>query len=252
LSVLKVENLRKTYSSEGFLGTRKGKVEALKGVGFEIGRGEVLALVGESGSGKTTAAKIICGLENPDSGLIKWRVSRPHPAQMVFQNPLYSLNPKLSIKSCLYEALGCAGVPRGKRPARASELLRGAGLEKINTSKYPHQFSGGQKQRIAILRALALEPELLVCDEPVSALDISVQAQVINFLKDINSSAGLPIIFIAHDLEAVSMIADRVAVMKEGLIVEEGPAAEVITSPRNSYTRKLLDSVPVNPWLSKS
>ena len=247
--ILKLKNIRKTYTREGFLGKRLSSVEALRGVSFCLEKGEILALVGESGSGKSTLAKIICGLEKPTSGELIWDDSKnKYPAQMVFQNPLYSLNPKLSIRYAINEALSCGNVPKELRSERFQVLLEGSGLKNIDPDKYPHQFSGGQRQRIAIARALALNPEVLVCDEPVSALDISVQAQIINFIKSISDSTGLPVIFIAHDLEAVSMIASRIIVMRDGGIEEEGSVEKIFFSPESDYTRQLLSAVPVNPW----
>jgi len=252
--ILTAENITKKYVREGFLGTKLGEVEALKGVSFKIAEGEILGVVGESGSGKSTMAKILCGLEKASSGRIFWHNSEKksvHSAQMVFQNPFNSLNPKLSIGYALKEAVA-RGNNTSIKKVDISEVLKlidGVGLSGIDVSRYPHQFSGGQKQRIAIARSLALRPDILVCDEPVSALDISVQAQIINLLKDINRQLGLSIIFIAHDIEAVSLIAQNIIVVRRGKIVEKGNAEEVIFNPKHSYTKKLIEAVPVNPWL---
>ncbi|MFW6134271.1 MAG: ABC transporter ATP-binding protein [Elusimicrobiota bacterium] len=253
--ILNLVNIEKEYIREGFLGTHLGKVKALRGVSCSIFKGDMLGIVGESGSGKTTLAKIICGLEHPTSGILRWTVQQErgkgHPAQMVFQNPYNSLNPKLSIKHALKEALACGKKVRiGKiKEQEIKELLSKVGLGHIDIDKFPHQFSGGQKQRIAIARSLALDPEILVCDEPVSALDISIQAQIINLLTDINREFNLTVIFIAHDIEAVSMISNEILVMKNGILVEKGETQKVIKSPESHYTKMLIEAVPKNPWL---
>ncbi|NLB34818.1 MAG: ABC transporter ATP-binding protein [Elusimicrobia bacterium] len=251
MMVLSAVDIRKKFEREDFLGRKLGSIMALKGVSIRVSTGEILALVGESGSGKSTLAKIICGMEKADSGEISWNVKSSHPAQMVFQNPFESLNPRLSIGYIIREALAAAGLKKRERKSASEELLKSVGLEGINPASLPHQFSGGQRQRIAIARALALSPELLVCDEAVSSLDISVQAQIIGLLKEINSNSGIPIIFIAHDLEAVSMIADRIAVMQDGLVVEEGATSKIIQSPSQEYTQELIEAVPVNPSRKK-
>lgn len=250
--IVEAKNIYKSYYAETFLGHRSGKVDALRGIDFSIDKGEILGVVGESGSGKSTLAKIICGLQVPTSGEIIWAEELPkrRRAQIVFQNPAGSLNPKLTVGYAIREAVAAG---RGCRPGSVKEdearkLLSKVGLSKIEIKNYPYQFSGGQQQRIAIARALALKPELLICDEPVSALDISIQAQVINLIKKINKQEGLPIIFIAHDIEVVNIISHNIIVMNRGKIVERGDARRVIANPRQAYTKRLIEAVPVNPY----
>jgi ABC-type oligopeptide transport system ATPase subunit len=255
--ILEAKNIYKTYFSETFLGRRSDRVKALSGINFSVKKGEILGLVGESGSGKSTLGRIICGLDKPTGGEVKWsgkkwspKKSKKCSAQMIFQNPAGSLNPTLTVGYALREALA-AGA--GLRPGRIKNdkirnILSKVGLEKINIKNYPYQFSGGQQQRIAIARALALKPELLVCDEPVSALDISIQAQVINLIKKINKEEELTIIFIAHDIEAVNIVSHNIIVMNKGKIVEKGPAGQIVGNPENDYTKKLISAVPVNPY----
>lgn len=190
--ILEGKNIEKEYIAENVLGGTVSKVNALQGVAFKVLRGEILGIVGESGSGKTTLAKIICGLEGSTAGSLTWNIHKKkklfHPAQMVFQNPFNSLNPKLKIGYMLKEAIACGDETKisSIKEDQVREVLRHVSMQDINLSKFPHQFSGGQRQRLVIARALALKPEILVCDEPVSALDISVQAQIINLLLDIN------------------------------------------------------------------
>ena len=254
--ILKGDSIRKIYVREDFLGASRTFIKALDGVGFDLLRGGILGIVGESGSGKSTLAKIICGLEQQSSGELIWGTSdRPSTkasrAQMVFQDPFSSLNPKLTIGYMMREALNSAS-PERKSAAGQSDIrsiLAYTGLEDIDLGKYPHQFSGGQRQRLVISRALAVEPEILVCDEPVSALDISIQAQIINLLIDINRNMGLTVIFIAHDIEAVSMICQDIMVMKSGRVVESGKLEDIVRHPGTEYTKTLLDAVPRNPWL---
>ncbi len=246
--------IRKKYVREGFLGSRQSTTDALRGIDIKMRRGDLLGVVGESGSGKSTLAKIICGLEDLSSGELTWNVKpsgKSHPAQMVFQNPFNSLNPKLKVGYTLREALAYGGFKRmaSVRKEEVVALLDKVGMNKVNPDAYPHQFSGGQRQRIAIARALALNPAVLVCDEPVSALDISIQAQILNLLKEINKKNRLAIMFIAHDIEAVGMISKDVIVMKEGSIVERGDVVKIIKSPEEEYTKKLIEAVPVNPYL---
>lgn len=241
------------------MGTKREKVTALDGVNFKIDRGEILGIVGESGSGKSTLARLICGLEPVSSGELNWTGNtgreRSRPAQMVFQNPHNSLNPKLKIGYILKEAASAApgknksGGREKVKDKDIRELLKEVGLPQVGLNDYPHQLSGGQKQRLVISRALALEPELLVCDEPVSALDISVQAQIVKLLKKLNRKEELSIIFIAHDIEIVGVIAENIAVMKEGKIVEYGNRDKILKTPESQYTKKLIEAVPVNPWI---
>ncbi len=252
--LLKGENIRKEYRTEGFLGTKMDKVTAVDGLNFKIRKGEVLGIVGESGSGKSTLARMICGLENLSYGRLIWddqiNLSRAQPAQMVFQNPYNSLNPKLKIGYALKEAIkaGTKNLSGFAIKKEIKRLLGEVGLPGVDIKDYPHQLSGGQKQRLVIARALALEPELLVCDEPVSALDISVQAQIVRLLKRLNREEKLSIIFIAHDIEIVGVVSNNIAVMKAGKIVEYGDRDKIIKNPDNKYTKKLIEAVPRNPW----
>ena len=256
MTLVEGRKLLKEFREEGFLGSFKDCVRALNGVDFKLEKGEILGVVGESGSGKTTLAKIICGLHEPTSGELIWHrdlKGRFKRAQMVFQNPYASLNPKLSIGYMLREALAAGSFKPLKKIKRDEirKVLKDVGLEKINISAYPHQFSGGQKQRIGIARALALRPHVLVCDEPVSALDISVQAQIINLISKINREKNVSIIIIAHDIEVVSMISRRLIVMNRGEVVEEGLSGDIIKKPSKTYTKKLIEAIPRNPYIVK-
>ena len=213
-------------------------------VSLAIADGETLGLVGESGCGKTTLARAILGLVPIESGTITGGTGSagPRPAvQMVFQDPFSSLNPRLTVLDLLTEAAVVHGLfPRSEREPRARALLADVGLPPDILLRYPHAFSGGQRQRLNIARALALEPSLLVCDEPVSALDVSVQAQVLNLLADLQRRRGLSMLFITHDLAVVRHVAHTIAVMRAGRIVEQGPADRVLSSPAHPYTRELL------------
>ncbi|HVW19774.1 MAG TPA: oligopeptide/dipeptide ABC transporter ATP-binding protein [Opitutaceae bacterium] len=243
----------------GFVRKRRiGAVKAVDGVSLSLRRGEVLGLVGESGCGKSTLARTILQLVPATSGsvLLGGRdLARCSPRelrearrslQMVFQDPFASLNPRLTVFDTLAEPLKVHGLcPAAEAPARVAELMRLVGLAPRFMQKYPHEFSGGQRQRIAIARALALEPRIVVADEPVSALDVSIQAQILNLLSQLCRRMNLSLIFIAHDLSVVKHISDRVAVMYLGKIVELGPAAEVIERPRHPYTRALVSAIPV-------
>lgn len=234
-------------------------VRALRSVELDIFRGEIVALVGESGSGKSTIARCVARLQRPTSGSIlldgvdvlrseRRGASRSYRSkvQMVFQDPFGSLNPRLCAADLIGEPwLTHRGlVPAWQRAARVAELLEKVGLRASDASRHPHEFSGGQRQRIGIARALALEPEVIVCDEPVSALDLSVQAQVLNLLCDLRDELGLSYVFISHDLSVVRHLADRVAVMYLGKIVESGPTEEVYERPRHPYTEALLSAAP--------
>ncbi|MFB2596625.1 ABC transporter ATP-binding protein [Herbiconiux sp. P17] len=257
--ILRVEDLVKDYPGrQRVFGRARSAVKAVRGVSFEIARGETLALVGESGSGKTTVAKTIMGFEKPTSGRIlfegrdlaglraaEWRSLR-RDLQFVFQDPYASLPGRMPVGEIIAEPLIIHGVgDRAARRARVRELLDLVGLRPEHESRYPHEFSGGQRQRVGIARALALSPRMLILDEPVSALDVSVQAQVINLLSDLQTELGLSYLFIAHDLAVVRHIAQRVAVMYLGEIVETGPTAQVFENPQHPYTRALLASVPI-------
>jgi peptide/nickel transport system ATP-binding protein len=259
-----VKGLRKTYitGSRSFFG--KGtlsSVVAVDDVGFEIRRGECLGLVGESGCGKTTVSKIIMRAVTPDEGEITFedrgtpvdvlalkgerlRAFRPK-IQMIFQDPVSSLSPRMTVMNILREPLviheRCDGA---EQIARTRALMEDVGLDPRFLNRYPHSFSGGQRQRIGIARALALDPELIICDEPVSALDVSVQAQILNLLKDLQAERGLTFLFISHNLAVVNYMADRIAVMANGRIVEIAPRHSLFTQPVHPYTKALLRSVP--------
>lgn len=214
-----------------------GRMEAVKGVSFCLARGETLGIVGESGSGKSTIAKALIGIERPSSGSI---VCRAKSVQMVFQDAVGSLNPRMTVRQTLDEVLK---VRRNGRQTAAG-LLDVVGLSHAVLGQYPREMSGGQCQRVSIARALACEPEALIADEPVSALDVSVQARILNLLRDLRRDFGLSILLIAHDLAVVKNVCDRVCVMQDGLFVDTGTADEVFTSPKSEYTRHLLAAVP--------
>ena len=216
---------------------RYGSYEAVKGVSFSLGKGEVLGIVGESGSGKSTIAKAIMGLQKPSSGKIE--IAPDTGIQMIFQDAVGSLNPRMTARQTLEEVL------KVKRKERSAEsLLSLVGLSKAVLEQYPREMSGGQCQRVSIARALACEPRVIVADEPVSALDVSVQARVLNLLRDLCRDLGLSIILIAHDLAVVRNVCDRICVMERGRFVDEGKPESVFSSPSSEYTRRLLAAVP--------
>jgi oligopeptide transport system ATP-binding protein len=235
-----------------------GHVKAVDGVSFEIPEGQTLGLVGESGSGKSTTAYAVLQLLRPTAGSVRFagreltelrgeRLRRlRREMQIVFQDPYASLNPRMTVGRIVAEPLQTHGIgTRRSRRADVATLLELVGFDPAYTNRYPHEFSGGQRQRIGIARALALNPRLIVCDEPVSALDVSIQAQILNLLKDLQRELGLTYLFIAHDLAVVRSMSDTIAVMHQGVIVEQGPAERVYTRPENDYTRALLAAVPV-------
>jgi len=237
-----------------------GTVRAVDGVSFDIAPGTTLGLVGESGCGKSTLARAILGLVRPNAGEIRLagelhptrtapqRRRRARLVQMVFQDPFGSLNPRLTVGRIVEEPLLVHGEGDGaSRARRMLHLLDRVGLPFTAAARYPHEMSGGQRQRVAIARALALAPKLIICDEPVSALDVSIQAQVLNLLCDLQRDLGLTLLFISHDLAVVRFIADRIAVMYQGKIVEEGPAAQIWSAARHPYSRKLLAAIPPDP-----
>jgi oligopeptide transport system ATP-binding protein len=234
------------------------QVRAVDGVSFKVERGETLGLVGESGSGKSTACRAVLQLVKPTSGSVKFegreiaglgrRQMTPlrREMQMIFQDPYASLNPRKRVGQIVGDPLKLQGVTSGSDLRRqVRELLERVGLSSEHFSRYPHEFSGGQRQRIGIARALALKPKLVICDEPVSALDVSIQAQIVNLLDDLQDELGLAYLFVAHDIGVVRHIADRIAVMNEGRIVEQGSADQVCEQPKDEYTKKLLAAVPI-------
>jgi len=255
--LLKVERLVKHFPvRKGFLGKR-AYVHAVDDVSFELASGETLALVGESGCGKSTTGRLVLRLIEPTAGSVHFggrdlgalserelRAAR-RDMQIIFQDPYSSLNPRMTIGQMLEEPLMLHGFANGRRRERVAEVLQLVGLAPEHARRYPHQFSGGQRQRIGIARAIAVEPKLVVCDEPVSALDVSIQAQVVNLLRDLQQRLGLAYLFIAHDLAVVKHISDRVAVMYLGRIVEIGTKREVFDNPRHPYTHALLSAIPI-------
>ena len=254
-ALLEVRNLVKYYPGGGSW-LRPRAIKAVDGISFSIGRGETLGLVGESGCGKSTAAKTILRLIAPTSGEIVLEgtdVASLSPArfrpyrrdlQIVFQDPYASLNPRMRARDIVAEPLRNFGQPADWGDAPVAALFERVGLDKAAMRKFPSEFSGGQRQRLGIARALALNPKLIVCDEPVSALDVSIQAQVINLLGDLQQDLGLSYLFVAHDLAVVRHISHRVAVMYLGRIVEIGPVSELYANPRHPYTKALLAAVP--------
>ncbi|MDQ2185064.1 ATP-binding cassette domain-containing protein [Alcaligenaceae bacterium A4P071] len=256
-TLLKVEDLRKTFGAQGGLFTRQRKaVHAVDGVSFTLRAGETLGLVGESGSGKSTLGRLILRLIDPTSGSVRLdgrEVTTLKPAavramrsdiQMVFQDPYGSLDPRMSIGATLAEPLKVHGLYNADSPALIRDIMLRVGLNPDHASRYPHQFSGGQRQRIGIARALTLNPKILVLDEPVSALDVSIQAQIINLLKKLQRERNLSYLFIAHDLAVVRHVSDRVAVMYLGKIVELADRDALYTRPVHPYTESLLSAVP--------
>ena len=219
------------------LHVRYGDFEAVKGVSFTLRQGEILGIVGESGSGKSTIAKTLIGLEKASSGSI---VCNAKSVQMVFQDAVGSLNPRMTVRQTLAETLKVKGI-RHRTPEQLLELV---GLSKAVLDQYPREMSGGQCQRVSVARALACEPEVLIADEPVSALDVSVQARVLNLLRELRRDLGISILLIAHDLAVVKNVCDRICVMERGLFVDSGEAAEVFEHPTSDYTKRLLSAVP--------
>jgi len=258
--ILEVRNLVKHFQvGGGLFGGAAGIVKAVDGVSFSIQRGETLGLVGESGCGKTTTGRTILRLEQPTSGEVifegrdlatlsdaELRGIRRR-MQVIFQDPYSSLNPRMTVGQIIAEPLSVHGIvpDRAARAARVQELLRHSGLLPAMARRYPHELSGGQRQRVGIARALAMEPSLIVCDEPVSALDVSIQAQIINLLEELQAEFGLTYLFVAHDLSVVRHISDRVAVMYLGKIAEITDRTSLYEDPQHPYTKALLSAVPI-------
>ncbi|MCH4209714.1 ABC transporter ATP-binding protein [Bifidobacterium sp.] len=267
-TVLKVTGLKKTFMKKGFLGLgHRAAVQAVKSVDFSIGRGKTFGIVGESGSGKSTIARLVDQLIEPDEGEIvfdgqditrrdKKAVRKGRSAmQMVFQNPYGTLDPRKPISYSLEEPFAIHKVPiSGKeRRQRIELMLDTVGLERGSLNRYPHQFSGGQLQRLNIARAIILRPKLVILDESVSALDVSVQAQILNLLNRLQREFGLTYLFISHDLNVVRYFCDDIAVMHFGQFVEVGPAAQIYANPQHDYTKALISAIPVdNPFESKA
>ena len=256
-ALLELRDVVKHFPVRDALGRRAGAVHAVDGVSLSVAEGEVLAIVGESGCGKSTLGRVMLRLIEPDSGSVRFAGedlaslspsalrARRRDMQIIFQDPFGSLDPRMTVAQAIAEPLRLHRlVPRAEEPARVAELLRRVGLRPESAGRWPHEFSGGQRQRIAIARALASNPRLIIGDEPVSALDVSVQAQVINLLRDLIRDLRLTFVLVSHDLGVVRHVADRVAVMYLGRIVEEGPAEQVLGAPRHPYTRALVAAMP--------
>ena len=249
VDILQVRDLKVWFPiKKGVFARTVGHVKAVDGVSFDLHRGETLGVVGESGSGKSTIARVVMGLQKATSG----EVGLKGRAAMVFQDPLGSLNPRMTIRATLEETmrvfrLKSEDLSRNdfrRETQDAGELLALVGIDETALDKYPHEFSGGQRQRICIARAIAAKPDLLICDEAVSALDLSIRAQILDLLEDLKRKLGLSLLFITHDLGVVQHIADRILVMNRGKIIEEGPSGQVLRAPREEYTRYLISSVP--------
>jgi ABC-type oligopeptide transport system ATPase subunit len=271
--ILEVNDLKQHFPiRQGFLQRVVGHVKAVDGISFTLREQEVLGLVGESGCGKTTTGRAILRLYDPTAGEVWFRkengerVEISHFSQqqmkpirremrMIFQDPFSSLNPRLTVRDIIAEGwrVHRGVVAPGRWTVEVKDLMERVGLNPDYADRYPHQFSGGQRQRIGIARALALRPKLIICDEAVSALDVSVQAQVLNLLEDLQADLGLSYLFISHDLSVIQHICDRVLVLNKGVVVEEGTALELFENPQDDYTRALLAAVPVvRPWLTET
>lgn len=250
---------------------RRNSRPAVDGVSFEVYRSETLGVVGESGSGKTTVGRILVGFERATSGEVTFegrpvdrmsraeRIAFRRKVQMVFQNPFASLNPMRTVRSALADGIERSGVPRYAREKMMVDLLQRVGLNETMFDRYPHEFSGGQRQRLVLARALTVAPEVLIADEPVSALDVSIQAQVLNLLNDLKAELGLTIVFVTHDLRVVNFLSDRIAVMYMGRLVELGTREQIMEESRHPYTRMLLSAAPhaepghgvARPWVKQ-
>ncbi len=260
MALLSVQDLKIHFPVRtGLLGRVTDSIKAVDGVDFEVEEGSTVGLVGESGSGKSTVARALLKLTPVTAGCIRYNGREILPMseaefrplrkemQMIFQDPVGSLNPRMTVESIIGEPqeIHYPHMTHDERRDTSAVLLKKVGLPEDSLQRYPHEFSGGQRQRIGIARALAVRPRFLICDEPVSALDVSVQAQILNLLKDIQAELDLTLLFIAHDLAVVRHMSDHIVVMHHGRVVEQGTADEVCENPRHDYTRKLLDAVPV-------
>ncbi len=253
LTMIEIKNIKKYYTKKKLIGSNI--VKAVDGVGFSIKKGETYGLVGESGSGKTTIGKIVIGILKPDTGNIYFKNIDIYNSknnilktirtkyQIVFQNPLDSLNPKMNILSILSEGLNINRKDIDLKK-EINKLLDCVELPKKTIDKYPHELSGGEKQRIAIARSISVAPEFLILDEPVSALDVSVQSQILNLLRSLQKDLGLTYLFISHDLGVIRYMSDRIGVMYKGKIIEEGRTKTIFGNPKNMYTKKLIHSIP--------
>ena len=258
--LLEAKGLYKTYTqTSGFFVRRQRTIKALNNVNLSIKKGETLAIVGESGSGKSTLARCLLQLLSLDEGelffkgknlktlKIEDKKDLKRQIQMVFQDPYASLNPRMKIGEILEEGLLIHGLgDKTSRDKKIRDMIKKVGLEVADVNKYPHQFSGGQRQRIGIARALIVDPELVICDEPVSALDVSIQAQILLLLKELQKELGLSYLFISHDLRVVRHMADNIIVMHQGKIVEQGSVKSIYEKPKANYTRELLNAIPGN------
>jgi peptide/nickel transport system ATP-binding protein/oligopeptide transport system ATP-binding protein len=263
--LLEAKGLFKTYTqTSGFFVRRQRTIKALNNVSLSIKKGETLAIVGESGSGKSTLARCLLQLLSLDQGElffkgknlktlnVKDKKDLKRHIQMVFQDPYASLNPRMKIGEILEEGLLIHGLgDKRSRDKKIRDMIKKVGLEVADVNKYPHQFSGGQRQRIGIARALIVDPELVICDEPVSALDVSIQAQILLLLKELQKELGLSYLFISHDLRVVRHMADHIVVMHQGKIVEQGSVKSIYEKPKAHYTRELLNAIPGNHFKFK-
>jgi len=254
--ILEVEGLRKVYHVRSGFGRHSEETVAVDDISFQVYPGECFAIVGESGSGKTTTLRMILGLESPTQGTVKMsgrvrkpgrrprraeRLRRGREAQIVFQDPYSSFDPRQTIGGCIEEAIRLHfDMPSQEREERVAELLSQVGLDPAKADRYPRALSGGERQRVAIARALAAKPAVLVLDEPVSALDVSIQSQVLNLLADLREQTGVTFVFISHDLAVIRQISDRTAVLYQGRIVEHGPTEQILDAPEHPYTKRLL------------